>query len=66
MFDLEAEGRELQGRRSFETSFPVTAPSCRHSGRPVLGVYGGHVRDRKVSHPGAVSRVDQGDRPQRR
>ena len=47
MFDLEAEGRELQRHRLFETSFPVTAPSCRHSGRSVLGVYRGHVRDRK-------------------
>lgn len=47
MFDLEAEGRELQRHRLFETSFPVTGPSCVHSGRPVLGVYGGHVRDRR-------------------
>jgi DNA (cytosine-5)-methyltransferase 1 len=46
-FELEAEGRELQRHRLFETSFPVTAPSCCHSGRPVLGVYGGHVRDRR-------------------
>jgi hypothetical protein len=32
MFDLEAEGRGLQRHRLFETSFLVTAPSCRHSG----------------------------------
>jgi DNA (cytosine-5)-methyltransferase 1 len=46
-FDLEAHGRELQRHRLFETSFPVTALACCHSGRPVLGVYGGHVRDRR-------------------
>jgi DNA (cytosine-5)-methyltransferase 1 len=46
-FGLGAANRELQRHRLFETSFPVTAPSCGHSGRPVLGVYGGHVRDRR-------------------
>jgi DNA (cytosine-5)-methyltransferase 1 len=46
-FGLEAEDRELQRHRLFETSFPVMAPACAHSGRPVLGIYGGHVRDRR-------------------
>ena len=46
-FALEAHGRELQRHRLFEASFPVMAPLCCHSGRPVLGVYGAHVRDRR-------------------
>lgn len=47
MFGLGAVGRELQRHRLFETNFPVTAPSCSHSGSKVLGVYGGHCRDRQ-------------------
>ena len=48
MFGLGAGGYDLQRHRLFETSFPVGQPECRHTrGRPVLGVYGGHVRNRK-------------------
>jgi DNA (cytosine-5)-methyltransferase 1 len=47
MFDLEAAGRWVKRHRLFECSFPIEAPKCRHSDRPVLGTYGGHVRDRR-------------------
>jgi DNA (cytosine-5)-methyltransferase 1 len=47
MFGLQAPGYRLQRHRLFEASFPLAAPSrCRHV-RPVIGVYGGHFRDRR-------------------
>jgi DNA (cytosine-5)-methyltransferase 1 len=46
MFGLKTScGAELRRHRYFETSFGMLAPACSH-GRVVLGVYGGHVRDR--------------------
>lgn len=46
MFDLRTPcGAELRRHRYFEASFLVMQPHCRH-GASVLGVYGGHVRDR--------------------
>ena len=60
-FELEAAGRELQRHRLFETSFPVVAPLCCHSGRPVLGIYGAHVRDRR--RPQGVNHVSGSNLP---
>ena len=51
MFDLEThpypEGWRLERHRLFETSFPISAPDCKHDDRGVCGVYGGHFRDRR-------------------
>jgi DNA (cytosine-5)-methyltransferase 1 len=40
-----ATGAELRRHRYFETSAMMLAPGCHH-GFTVLGVYGGHIRDR--------------------
>ncbi len=48
MFDLGVDDAELRRHRIFETSFPVGALKCQHGQRTsVLGVYGGHIRNRK-------------------
>ena len=47
MFDLGAQGCRTQRHRLFETSFPLAAPQCSNDARPVIGVYGGHGRDRR-------------------
>lgn len=52
MFGLGAQGHELQRHRLFETSFPVLPLACRHTERPVIGVYGGHARNRSAKHGG--------------
>lgn len=47
MFGLGCDGAELRRHRLFETSFAMLAPRPQHGSAPVLGVYGGHVRNRK-------------------
>ena len=49
MFGLKTpDGAELYRHRLFEASFPLVAPSCRHRrGATVIGIYGGHFRDRR-------------------
>ena len=47
MFGLGAEGAELRRHRHFETSLAMLAPPCQHLKGRVIGVYGGHGRDRR-------------------
>jgi DNA (cytosine-5)-methyltransferase 1 len=48
MFGLGAGEADLHRHRLFEASFPVAQPKCEHRpGRDVIGVYGGHVRNRR-------------------
>jgi DNA polymerase I-like protein with 3'-5' exonuclease and polymerase domains len=47
MFGLGAGGWRLERRRLFEASFLLTAPPCQKDDRPVVGLYGGHFRDRR-------------------
>jgi DNA (cytosine-5)-methyltransferase 1 len=48
MFGLGWQDAELRRHRLFETSQPLLAPNCQHKRKPrVIGVYGGHGRDRR-------------------
>ncbi len=48
MFGLGVEDADLQRHRIFETSFGIgLLPQCNHGARATIGVYGGHVRNRK-------------------
>lgn len=47
-FGLGVEDAELRRHRLFETSFPIIfVPQCAHGSRDTIGVYGGHVRNRR-------------------
>lgn len=47
-FGLGIEDADLQRHRWFETSWPILfVPQCQHGARSTIGVYGGHVRNRK-------------------
>lgn len=49
MFGLGTDGAELWRHRLFELSgFFVLTPTCNHWASKVIGVYGGHGRDRRV------------------
>lgn len=47
MFELGVQDAELRRHRLFETNFSVTPLKCNHGARAVIGLYGGHVRNRK-------------------
>jgi DNA (cytosine-5)-methyltransferase 1 len=47
MFGLGCRDAELRRHRLFETSRMLLAPTCQHGDRPVIGLYGGHQRNRK-------------------
>lgn len=47
MFGLGVEDAELRRHRLFEASFYILAPACQHGTRDTIGVYGGHVRNRR-------------------
>jgi DNA (cytosine-5)-methyltransferase 1 len=48
MFGLGVGDAELRRHRLFETSDPILlVPQCHHGTRATIGVYGGHIRNRK-------------------
>lgn len=47
MFKLGCDDAELRRHRLFECSIPILTPKCSHGSRAVLGVYGGHLRNRR-------------------
>lgn len=56
MFGLGAQGFDLQRHRLFISNAPISAPcACRHC-RPVVGIYGGHARNRSKAHGGRGTR----------
>ena len=54
-FGLGVDDAELRRHRLFECSFLLMVPTCRHYTRDrVIGVYGGHGRDRRRIRPATV------------
>lgn len=47
MFGLGVKDADLRRHRIFETSFPVQSLTCNHGVRATIGIYGGHIRNRK-------------------
>ena len=47
MFDLGWEDAELRRHRIFESNIPLVGGACKHGNRATIGVYGGHLRNRK-------------------
>lgn len=47
MFGLGWEDAELRRHRLFESNVLLLQPACRHGDRATIGVYGGHIRNRK-------------------
>lgn len=60
MFSLECGDAELRRHRLFECSFPIIlTPQCDHAKPRVIGVYGGHGRDRRRKFNGQDFSVEQ-------
>ncbi len=67
-FGLGVEDAELRRHRLFEASFLVLVPRCQHGHRDVIGIYGGHQRNRRRRTIGiygegcrdSVRKVDRG------
>lgn len=56
MFGLGVEGFELQRHRLFESNIAISPPRpCDHR-KPVIGVYGGHARNRSAKTGGRGTR----------
>lgn len=47
MFGLGIDDAELRRHRLFESNMMLLAPTCRHGGSDVIGLYGGCGRDRR-------------------
>lgn len=55
MFGLKTPGgAQLRRHRIFEASFPLRQPPCEHDHGDVIGIYGGHYRNR--GRPGGTDR----------